>query len=269
MSSKIIACYLCSPYASMNAIKNFVKFYKRYKSGIKHKLIICFKNFEKKKIKFIQDQYFSNIKYIPFIDPETKNDFDFGSYLRVARKYPKSRFFFMNSYSYPIANKWLYKINHKFKKKTIIAPSGSYQSLSYNARFRNEGDNYFVFVYKIIRFLIHFKNFPNPHLRTSAFYITARDFINFMKGKKISSKFDAWKLESGRFGLSEYFKKKNYKLFIANSKGEIFSESNWRDSNTYAINNQKFSIIWDKHTQKFSKLTKKQKRKFQLTVWGK
>ena len=51
--------------------------------------------------------------------------------------------------------------------------------------------NNFVFIYKIIRFLIHFKNFPNPHLRTSAFYITARDFINFMKGKKVSSKFDA------------------------------------------------------------------------------
>ena len=268
MSSKIIVCYLCSPYANMNAINNFVKFYKKYKPGIKHKLIICFKNFGKKKIKFIQDKYLSNLKYIPFIDPETKNDFDFGSYLRVAIKYPKSRFFFMNSHSYPIANKWLYKINHKFKKKTIIAPSGSYQSLSYNARFRNEGDNYFVFVYKIIRSLIHFKNFPNPHLRTSNLYISARDFINFMKGKKISSKFDAYKLESGKSGLSEYFKKRNYKLLVVNSKGELFSEPNWRDSNTYAIDNQRFAIIWDKHTKKFSKLTKKRKRKFQLTVWG-
>ena len=162
----------------------------------------------------------------------------------------------------------MYKINHKFKKKTIIASSGSYQSLSYNARFRKKGDNYFVFVYKIIYFLIHFKNFPNPHLRTTAFYITARDFINFMEGKKVSSKFDAHSLESGRSGLSEYFKKRNYKLLVINSKGELFSEPNWRDSNTYAVGNQKFSMIWDKHTKKFSKLTKNQKRKFQLTVWG-
>ena len=51
MNSKIIVCYLCSPYANMNAINNFVKFYKKYKPGIKHKLIICFKNFGKKKIK--------------------------------------------------------------------------------------------------------------------------------------------------------------------------------------------------------------------------
>jgi len=49
MNSKIIVCYLCSPYASMNAIKNFVKFYKKYKSGIKHNLVICLKNFEKEK----------------------------------------------------------------------------------------------------------------------------------------------------------------------------------------------------------------------------
>ena len=269
MSSKILICYLCSPYASMNAIKNFVKFYKRYKSGIKHNLIICFKNFRKKKIKFIQNQYFSNLKYISFIDTERKNDYDFGSNLRVAKKYPKSKIFFLNSESYPIVNKWLYKINCKFKKKTIIASSGSYQSLSYNARFRNKGDNYFVFVYKIVHFLIYFKKFPNPHLRTSAFYITARDFVNFMKDKKVSSKFGAWNLESGRFGLSEYFKKRNYKLLVVNSKGETFSEPNWCDSNTYAINNQKFSIIWDKHAERFSKLTKKQKRKFQIRVWGK
>ena len=267
MSSKIIVCYLCSPYANMNAINNFVKFYKKHKPGIKHKLIICFKKFGKKKIKFIQDRYFSNLKYISFIDYEKKNDYDFGSYLRVAKKYPKSKFFFMNSYSYPITNKWLYKINYKFKKKTIIACSGSYQSLSYNARFRNKGDNYFVYIYKVVRFLIHFKNFPNPHLRTSSFYIMARDLIKFMKGKKVSSKFDALNLESGRFGLSEYFKNKNYKLFVVNSKGKIFSESGWRDSNTYAINNQKFSVVSDKHTRKFSRLTIKQKRKFQLTVW--
>ena len=94
MNSKIIACYLCSPYASMNAIKNFVKFYKRYKSGIKHNLVICLKNFEKKKIKFIQNQYFSNLKYISFIDTERKNDYDFGSNLRVAKKY-------LNSFSNP------------------------------------------------------------------------------------------------------------------------------------------------------------------------
>ena len=89
-----------------------------------------------------------------------------------------------------------------------------------------------------------------------------------MKGKKVSSKFDALNLESGKFGLSEYFKKRNYKLFVVNSKGEIFSEPYWHDSNTYAINNQKFLVVADKHTKKFSKLTKKQKRKFQLTVWG-
>ena len=148
MTSKIIICYLCSPYAKVNAIKNFVKFYKKYKSGIKHNLIICFKNLEEKKIKFIQDKYLSSLKYIPFIDPETKNDFDFGSNLRVAKKYPKTKMLFLNSESYPIVNKWLYKINHKFKKKTIIASSGSYQSLSSNAFFRTKGDNYFVFFFQ-------------------------------------------------------------------------------------------------------------------------
>ena len=214
MDSKIIVCYLCTPYASMSAIKNFVKFYKKNKSGIKHNLVICFKSFDTKKIELIKKQYLSNLKYVSFVDTEKKNDFDFGSNLRVAKRYPKSKILFLNSESYPITNKWLYKINSKFKKKTIISSSGSYQSLSYNARFRGKDDNYFIFLYKIIHYLIHFKNFPNPHLRTSAFYITANDFIDFMEDKKVSSKFDAHSLESGRTGLTEYFKKRKYKLLV-------------------------------------------------------
>ena len=37
------------------------------------------------KIKFIQDRYFSNLKYISFIDTERKNDYDFGSNLRTPK----------------------------------------------------------------------------------------------------------------------------------------------------------------------------------------
>ena len=285
MTLKIILCYHWSPYQNITALKKFIKHYKKYKAGIKHNLLICFKNLEKKKIKLIQKKYLTNLEYTLFIDPEKKNDFDFGSYLRVAKKYPRSKIFFCNSQSNPIVNKWLYKIDRKFKNKTIIACFGSYQSLSSNSLYRNQSDNYFIFFCKIIYFHLYFKRFPNPHLRSSAFYMKARDFIEYMKDKIISAapiiregdkhsyawykgKFDIFKMESGRSSLTEYFKKKNYKLFVINSKGDLYSEANWRDSNTYATNDQKYRMFLDKHTTKFSKLTKKQKKNFQKTVWG-
>jgi threonyl-tRNA synthetase len=113
----------------------------------------------------------------------------------------------------------------------------------------------------------------------------ARDFIEYMKDKIISAapiiregdkhsyawykgKFDIFKMESGRSSLTEYFKKKNYKLFVINSKGDLYSEANWCDSNTYAINDQKYRMFLDKHTTRFSKFTKKQKKKFQMKIWG-
>ena len=285
MTLKIILCYHWSPYQNITALKKFIKHYKKYKAGLKHNLLICFKNLEKKKIKLIQKKYLTNLKYTLFIDPKKKNDFDWGSYLRVAKKYSRSKIFFCDSQSYPIVNKWLYKIDRKFKNKTIISCFGSYQSLSSNSLYRNQGDNYFIFFCKMIYFHIYFKRFPNPHLRSSAFYMNARDYIEYMNDKKISAapiireggkhsnawykgKIDTYKLESGRSSLTEYFKKKNYKLFVINSKGDLYSEANWRDSNTYATNDQKYRMFLDKHTTRFSKFTKNQKKRFQMKIWG-
>ena len=50
------------------------------------------------------------LKHLKFIDPGKKNDWDFGSYGRVAKKYSSRIIFFMNSHSYPICENWLLKL---------------------------------------------------------------------------------------------------------------------------------------------------------------
>ena len=61
--------------------------------------MICFKLLDKNTIHFLKEKL-KDITYEEFIDPKNINDFDFGSYKRVAEKYPKNQILFLNSHSY-------------------------------------------------------------------------------------------------------------------------------------------------------------------------
>ena len=45
MKKKLVVAYLCTPYVPKSSFNNFLKNYLHYKAGIKHKLLICYKNF--------------------------------------------------------------------------------------------------------------------------------------------------------------------------------------------------------------------------------
>ena len=72
---------------------------------IRHDLLICFKNFKKDDPIFDFDQL-KELKHIKF-DNNNFNDFDWGSYERIAKTYSDKIIFFMNCHSYPVKNNWL------------------------------------------------------------------------------------------------------------------------------------------------------------------
>ena len=81
-----IICYLYTRFDSIQKINDFAKHYKIYRPGLKHKLIICFKLLNAEEIENAK-HYLKGIKFEEFIDPCKENDWDFGSYKRVSRKY--------------------------------------------------------------------------------------------------------------------------------------------------------------------------------------
>ena len=89
------------------------------------------------------------------------------------------------------------------------------------------------------------------------------DFIEFIKSSKIifNTKFDTWLAESGKNGMSNYFKKKGFKLLVVNSKGKSFNEKNWKPSKTFCIGNQDDLLISDKHSRVYQESDEKQKDK--------
>ena len=114
MEKKIIVCYLFTKYDDKISLINFIKNYNLKKAGAVHKLVVCFKLLEKKYIASLR-LLLKNTPHIEFIDSSNINDYDFGSYMRVAQKYPSFAIFFLDSHSYPIANNWLRKVLLHYK----------------------------------------------------------------------------------------------------------------------------------------------------------
>ena len=261
-----LVCYLFTKFDELNSIKEFVKHYKKHPSGSKHTLLICYKLLDIKNIISLR-KILGKIKYKEFIDPVTVNDYDFGSYKRVSQGYKSHVILFLNSHSYPLKKNWLRKLLYHYKEKTLIGTSASNESLLTSLKFKKI-HKIISFLIKFIRFKKKFKTFPNPHIRTSSFLIKGADFISFIKNKKITSKEDAWFIESGLGGLTNYFKRKNYNIFVINSDGLKFTESNWKLSETYNHLNQSKSLISDKHTRKYLKLSNQKRLFASYNSWG-
>ena len=261
-----LVCYLFTKFDELNSIKEFIKHYKKHHSGSKHTLLICYKLLDKKKIIYLR-KMLTNINYTEFIDPVSFNDYDFGSYKRVSKKYRSYKILFLNSHSYPLSNNWLKKLLFHYKKNTILGTSASNESFLTSLKLKK--------FYKIISFLKKYKRykknffpFPNPHIRTSSFLIRGSDFLTFTKNKIFLTKEDTWMAESGINGLTNFFIKKKFNIYVINSDGEKFSKKNWMFSRTFCYLSKSKSLISDKHVRKYFRLLKVDRLKSQHNVWG-
>lgn len=267
MKNVPVVCYLFTCFDDINSLKNFKNNYLKFDAGLDHDLVICFKLLESKQVQNIVKEL-TDIKFHNFEDSFNKNDFDFGSYKRVSEKYIDRDIFFLNSHSYPLCNNWLKLIMFHKDDNNLIGTSASYESILESIKIKKKY-KFFSYLLNIFKFKKNFPSFPNPHIRTSSFLIKSNIFLDFIYNKKINSKFDAWKIESGNDSLTNFFKKKGLSVYIVNSEGKKFIEKDWMSSETYCYSRQLKSIISDKHTRKYHALSKKNQILTQLKVWGK
>jgi len=267
MHNHKIVCYLYTIFDKRKTLIDFVKYYKRYKSGLNHKLVICFKLFTFNEVAALR-RHLKDVNYIEFVDPGKTNDWDFGSYKRVSKFFFNKDILFLNSHSYPACHNWLKKLFLFKKKNTVIAPTASYESLVNSVKLKNKFHKIIRFLIRKYFFLKNFEKFPNPHFRTSSFLINSKIFYNYIKDKKLRNKLDTLKIESGNQGLTQYLKKKKIKILVVNSDAKKYEENEWKFSETYNFLKHDKSIIADKHTRKFLKLNNNDKNKARLIVWG-
>lgn len=265
---KFLVVYLISIYDDRNNLKEFIKKYNLYKSGYEHDLLICFKNFNQNDSIF-RFQELNDLKFIKYEDLNTFNDYDWGSYLRISKKFSDRIIFFMNCHSYPIVHDWLKKFALNYQENSLVAPAGSYESIT-SSWLKGSYSN--SFLYSVLYGLLNLKNFPiypNPHIRSNCFMISAKNFTKLILNKKFKyKKLGTWLNESGRNGMTNQIKKLKYKIYIINSDNKKFEIDKWIYSQTYALGDQEKLIISDKFSRIYEKAEINEKKKISKNVWG-
>ena len=263
---KVIIAYLYTKFDVPENLKNFLLNLKINKPGYEHKLLICYKLLAVSEINVLR-KITNAIDHIEIIDKNELNDFDFGSYKRIAEKFPNNPIFFTLGHSYPVSENWLKKIMVYFNKYTFIGTSSSNESI-YSSFVEKKG---FKTIFNLNNFFFYRKNFspfPNPHIRTINFILYGNEYLNFVKDKTFFNKKNAWICESGFIGMTNYFKNKQFKIFTVNSDGMSFTQENFKYSETYCFKNQNKQLFSDKHSRKFDQLNRVEKLKISNKVWG-
>ena len=66
----------------------------------------------------------------------------------------------------------------------------------------------------------------------------------------------------------QIFLKKKFNIYVVNSDGHKFAENQWKFSETFNFLSQSKSLISDKHTRKYLKLSNKMRIISEKATWG-
>jgi hypothetical protein len=267
---KPIVSYIAYEPFGIENLKRFLEEYSRYDSGFEHDLLICFKQFRDRKI--IKNwKKIINFKFVEFDDSNQKNDFDIGSYFRIAEKYHNRFILFLNTHTRPNTSDWLKIFTQHYVKKSIIGATASYASLSTQfLNFYYPRHTKFQQLRWGLKHFINVQLFPNPHIRTTGFFMKASDLLSFKFDRsKFVKKIETNYFEGGRNGLSNISLKNGFKLLLVNSDNKVFKVKDWVKSQTFCIDNQEKLIFVDNRTEEYSNSDKKTKEKMSKFTWGK
>jgi len=215
------------PYG-IEIFKRFIDSYQTYPSGYNHTLHILFNGYKVEEDVFNYENHLIS-KKIEYRKHLLKKGQDIDAYKWIASIIPEKYLLFLNSYSIILAPNWLEKIISPLVKNPKIGAVGATGSLqSYvntvfvqnnicydkTKKFRDNFRKYKLFIKSIFYYSLHFQLFPNVHIRTNSFAIRKCDFLN-LHFNRISKKYDAYRFESGRNGMSQQLIKSGLLLRMA------------------------------------------------------
>lgn len=268
------------PYG-LDLFKNFVNSYAELNAGYDHELLIIFNGVEVKEDTNPYHEYISAF-HIKYESLYISSGQDLECYFRAAEKLSTDYILMMNSYSVVLNDNWLKKYVDGFSHSTIGVIAATASNQSYYSSVFKEGspmlrpgkgviysfNKYKLFIKAFFYWRFLFKPFPNPHVRTNAFMINRKVFLD-LKHKPFTSKFNAYLFESGRNSLTNQLLKSGYKVFVIDRNGKTYEPPEWKSSKTFWIANQENLLVSDNQTDLYIKSNQEIKSKLTELAWGK
>jgi len=288
ITKNIAVFHLVRKCNNIKMLCDFLESYKIYSGGIEHDLIIIFKGFNDVTEKEKHIKQLSSFTYDTF--DLSDHGLDITAYIRATQHFGLYYEYlcFLNSHTVVQDFEWLKKLYNNISRNNVglVGATGSWQSLTgSSSRFKIAyaafayclktilSDKTFKIkceeiydVYQHFLFLLDFDKFPNVHIRTNGFMISASLMLENCH-HQINSKYDAYRFESGKKGLSKTLKNKKLKLLMVGRDGKGYEEHDWRDSNIYMNNEQNNLLIRDNMTRKYTNGLVKEQDNLKELCW--
>lgn len=267
------------PYGTF-PLSDFIRSYNTYDAGTPHSLIILFKGMK------------GEVELTPFFEllKESGKDFSFlcyygggfdiHAYSWAAGQLQTECLFFLNTRSVLLAGNWLHHYMCNFSGPTgIISATASqqsyYSSVFQKNKFTWEHSKGFLINFRKVKLFLKaffywrflFSAFPNPHVRTNAFLVRRKDFLQ-IRIKTGRSKFKAYLTESGRKSITAYFMARGLDVLVVDRFGKTYDRRNWASSATFWIREQENLLIADNQTMLYERATAEEKSTMTKLAWG-
>lgn len=270
------------PYG-IGYFKRFLDSYRRFDAGYNHKLIVLFngtsKVTEAVKTAFRSELTSSKIEQVEIMEFAQGQDIEI--YRAVAQKADVDYLLFLNSYSVLLADNWLrYYVNNQIDGVGLIGASGSYSSYKlaiarHTGKLLKEGkpleEKWNALKYLLKLYLLYgskFPSFPNPHIRTNAFFIKCTLMCN-LQIPKVKSKIDAYIFENGKNSMTNQIFKKGLKCVVIDKFGKAWEMEAWEDSKTFWSGEQQGLLVADNQTKKYAEGNQLLKDYLHFDAWRK
>ena len=228
--------------------ERFVRGYRQHRAGEDHVFVVIFKG-------YANDHDLGEAKAIfaglPYRAIHTDDDaFDLGAYRDAARQIDAERFCFFNSNSEILSENWLAKLSLNFALPHVglVGATGSLESLSLlNPRF---------------------PRFPNLHLRSNAFMVQRRVFLDAIDQVPLATKLDAFSFESGVDSLTQRILGRGLSTLIIGRNGRGYLPRRWTDSETFRLREQGNLLVHDNVTRAYEAMPFPEKQQYARRSWG-
>lgn len=109
--------------------------------------------------------------------------------------------------------------------------------------------------------------FPNPSIRTTAFFIKKADFIAAERGP-LKTKQDNNLFECGPFSLSKQMLEVGRKLIVVDRNGKPYAPNDWPGSRTFRSGHQEGLLVSDNRTHSYDKANSRKRHTLARLAWG-
>jgi hypothetical protein len=288
--NKICVVYLARAANGIEPVRLFLDSYQKNESGIDHDFLVLFKGF---KVQSDKNEYIELLKpfqYLSFDVPDI--GFDITAYFSATKHHANQYqyFCFLNTFSIILSRDWLSKLYNQISLPNVgmAGATGSWQSLNpwgqifkrrrMNLRFTSnveakvpglwERINFKLDIVRRLFFVpLFFSRYPNGHLRTNAFIISG-DSMMKVKLPVINTKFDAYKFESGKSGLTNQIIDMGKEVLVVGNDGVGYKTKLWNKSKIFWQSEQENLLVADNQTRVYQNGTPEQRRYLTVMAWG-